>query len=195
MPDFVKQNEASAVNDPKVPTHSRFARNTPPVEEVADGERKSLHQQLQENRDRKQREFQEQMEAQNSSYKLDEKSAQFYEQLKRAQDDKERNERVEESEELKRYRAKKKASKEVPETVSGTAIPETSIATKARIRKRRFTSPSHDEIRHSKSARVSITKEDDQPVLEGVTSHMHNLNPNPLAISTNLLGDYSSEEE
>ncbi|KAK6462832.1 hypothetical protein DFJ63DRAFT_336134 [Scheffersomyces coipomensis] len=75
-------------------------------------ERKTLHQQLKENRGmykiehqkRKHQEYRQQMESQNSSYKLDDKSRQFYESLREKELKEEQDQKLEDIKQLEKFR-------------------------------------------------------------------------------------------
>lgn len=62
--------------------------------------------------EQKQKEFQEQLEANNSTYKLDEKSAKFYEELRTKEKEKEKQIKTEELRDLSRYNRLKQSQKE-----------------------------------------------------------------------------------
>lgn len=118
MPDFVKQGESGETKD------TTEIVQTPIVEEEPE-ERKSLYDQLKEDKgmffifpiflfplflfppltlDRKQEQFRAQFDSQNTGYKLDEKSAKFYEQLLHKKQQEELNQKLLDKNEINRFK-------------------------------------------------------------------------------------------
>ncbi|ODV79441.1 uncharacterized protein CANTADRAFT_22185 [Suhomyces tanzawaensis NRRL Y-17324] len=116
MPDFVKEGEAPS---PKKPAHDQedhtHVGSFVSEESPDDPPRKTLHDQLKEHRDKKQLEFEQQMAIRNSSFKLDEESAKFYEKVQNEALEKEQRNKREVEEKLAIFKQKKNAKRELEE--------------------------------------------------------------------------------
>lgn len=82
-------------------------------------------------------EYQKQLETRNSSYKLDEKSAQFYEELRHKEQQKENDRKKEEREEVERFKSLK-LKKQEGESAKGPISTKVDIARRIAVKKRKI---------------------------------------------------------
>ncbi|ODV67632.1 hypothetical protein HYPBUDRAFT_152491 [Hyphopichia burtonii NRRL Y-1933] len=154
MPDFVKENELVKSEVGEQPRQGK----ADPEEGLAgeNEERKTLRDQLKESREQKYKEYQENLESRNSSYKLDEKSARFYDQLKTKAKEDEMKAKDEEKEQLSRYRALKRnqdQQKHQPPLAKPILTPEN---TKISFKKRKVKSPTIESAEPNNNNKDSI---------------------------------------
>ncbi|CAH2354833.1 hypothetical protein CLIB1423_19S01332 [[Candida] railenensis] len=110
MPDFVKENsQGDAEVQSQILKEREVVANQ--IAEEDESERKTLYEQLQESRAQKSEKFSQLVSSRNSSYKLDEKSAQFYNELKEREMAKESRDKDFEKLEVERFRIQKAKAK------------------------------------------------------------------------------------
>lgn len=103
-------------------------------------ERKTLKQQLSENRTRRFHEYQKRLESKNSAYLLDKNSTKFYEELRQRDLDEERKIKLQEAIELQRFkqlRERKKALSKQTKNISLGSISKPAILPRKNLQKAR----------------------------------------------------------
>lgn len=141
-------------------------------------------------------EYQKQLESRNSSYKLDEKSAQFYEELRLKDQQKENDRKREERDEMQRYKGLRLKKEESGGSPKGPVATKVDIARSIAVKKRK-TAP--QDAQKGEKGTKNNAKEVNSDVVKGSDVYGEKKAPETEekaeSVPGGLLSGYSSSDD